>query len=142
MLKKIKNIALIVMLICSCVPSIMIFAEDYTERIELGGNEGGYNYNYTLPAKKLESSVPILMLCQSASYESNFSRRTCVVMAQSSSSYSGTYSADAQCLVYNFDEHFDSRMQNGIAAGKYARVRFKMDSTPYMSYFNILRHYY
>jgi len=127
----------------SLMPMVLVFADEYREKIVLGGNTSGISYDYSIPAKKQFSSQDILLICEGAVYNHpQYSLKTCRVLPQSCAYQVGTYFADSQCLTYTFDENFDCRLKNGIAAGRYARLRFAMNPIAYKTYFDILRYYY
>ena len=98
MLKKIKNLLLTLVLIMSLMPMVMVFADEYREKIVLGGNTSGTSYDYSTPAVKQVSSQDILLICEGAVYNHpQYSLKTCKVLPQSCAYQVGTSFADSQC---------------------------------------------
>lgn len=141
-MKKVKNLILTTVLVCSIMSMTNVMADTLRETMVLGNNQYGMSYDYTTPEVKQNDSQEILLICEGVHYSSSNSLKTCKVLPQNSSTKYGTYSADSKSLTYNFGAGFDKRLTNGVAAGRYVRLRFAMNATKYQTTYDILRYYY
>lgn len=117
-----KRITSLFMLLCLVLIGFTQ-AVDVVSAADKVFNLGGYMgaTDYTVAAKKTDASQAILFICKLSSPSSK--PTTNKALPQNSATMKGTYSADPKALTYAFTSGISDRLKNGIAKGRWARVR-------------------